>query len=223
MAGRVMLNPWIYGRSGRNPRRTRRNMESWEILTPQEEQDLSFLWHISRVPVSGGREKGGRGSYARRLWASGEMAKKHPSRSSTAYYKIYERRGLNPRRSRRRNLPLTVFVGRKRHTRSALIKKFGAFKGAQYWRRAKTKYHGYGKFGARCRTRRRRLNPVFTILPDAKSAREHRRRPQIWKFSDAVSLEDLQAMIPKAHTIRYSTPADLDKYAVTIDHTKGRR
>ena len=66
----------------------------------------------------------------------------------------------NPRRGYRRNLPLTVYVGRKRHTRSALIMKFGALKGSRYWRRAKTKYHGYGKFGARCRTRRKRLkNP----------------------------------------------------------------
>jgi hypothetical protein len=148
MAGKLMLNPWVYDRSGMKPprfRATRRprnwplyrvgdrifntiraartekkihggriekmtgmmgphrevNPEFWENLTSREESDLYDLWQLSKVPTSQSYPTEGARRYARRGWAAGEMAKRHPRMSATGFYKIYERRGMNPRRRRR--------------------------------------------------------------------------------------------------------------------------
>jgi len=152
MAGRVMLNPWVYGRSGRNPvkiKTRRRSGESWigiDVIDSAGRRITPFgVWPRS--------DRRGR-------YYESDSGGTYPTLSAAkiAAGKWATQMKINPRRSRRRNLPLTVYVGRKRHTRSALIKKFGALKGSRYWRQAKLKYHGYGKFGARCKTRRRRLN-----------------------------------------------------------------
>jgi len=100
MAGKLMLNPWVYGKRGRG---RQRNPEDWEVLTPAEEKDLYDLWDTSRVPTSKSYPTSGAKQYARRVWSADWMAKRHPSRSRTAYYKIYERRGMNPQRGKRKS------------------------------------------------------------------------------------------------------------------------
>jgi hypothetical protein len=45
-------------------------------------------------------------------------------------------------------------VGKRRYTRVGLIHRYGLKKARKYWRRAKTKYLGYTKSAARCKTRR---------------------------------------------------------------------
>jgi len=142
MAGRLMLNPWIYGRSGvpgmrRDPewalynprrprsRRRRRNSESWEALTSQEESDLYNLWQLSKVPTSHVARGTGRHRYARRSWAAGEMAKKHPRLSSTGFYKIYERRGMNPKRRRKTARNRKRRPGPKAYRRGWVMGRYG--------------------------------------------------------------------------------------------------
>jgi hypothetical protein len=59
------------------------------------------------------------------------------------------------RRRRRRNLPLTVRSGRRKHTYRALVRRVGVKRAAKMWRKAK-KFHGYSKHRVSANKRRRR-------------------------------------------------------------------
>lgn len=66
-------------------------------------------------------------------------------------------RGRRAMRRRRRNLPLTVRIGGRKHTWRALVKKHGVKGARKYWR-GKKKFHGYSRKRVAANRRRRRRN-----------------------------------------------------------------
>lgn len=69
------------------------------------------------------------------------------------------RRKRRMARKRRRNSPVTVKIGRKKHTWKALVRKHGVTKASKLWKRGK-KFHGYSRdrviLGRRRKGRKRR-------------------------------------------------------------------